>query len=151
MAVYALENGAPVDPSAPVRDAAGPKVKGERHSRREWLAEATRLAAGLPLALSPLGRAAEASAESPPIYSAETAIAGNNALVPQQSTNPTQSAFSALFTNDPTKYRFTRDEDQFLEELERACFQFFWDEASPYTGLVKDRSQADGSDSRNVA
>lgn len=64
---------------------------------------------------------------------------------------PQEPGASSLFTSDPTKYRFTRDEDQFLEELERACFQFFWDESNPYTGLVKDRSQANGTDSRNVA
>jgi len=52
---------------------------------------------------------------------------------------------------DPTRYGFTPQEDAFLEELEQACFQFFWDEVNPSTGLVKDRSQAAGPDSRNVA
>jgi hypothetical protein len=84
---------------------------------------------GLPLALSPL---AEISA------------------APLGESAPQEDAFSSLFTSDPTKYRFTRDEDQFLEDVERASFQFFWDEANSYTGLVKDRSQANGSDSRNV-
>jgi hypothetical protein len=96
-----------------------------RRSRREWLRQTSRLAAGLPLALSPL-----------------SALSAS----PQQDLTPLQG----LFTSDPTKYRFTRDEDQFLEELERASFQFFWDEANSYSGLVKDRSQANGSDSRNV-
>src|SRR5262249_17422330 len=95
------------------------------------------LAAGLPLAVTPMSRLLATGAPTEPLS--------------WQTPESTQSAFSALFTSDPTKYRFTRDEDQFLEELERACFQFFWDGASPYTGLVKDRSQADGSDSRNVA
>src|SRR6476660_8876967 len=137
MAVYALENGVPVFPSARQRGAPGPQVSGSRRSRREWLAQASRLAAGLPVALSPMSRVIGSGVptELPP--------------APQQES--TQSVFSTLFTSDPTKYRFTRDEDQFLEELERACFQFFWDESNPYTGLVKDRSQADGSDSRNVA
>ena len=31
------------------------------------------------------------------------------------------------------------EDDLFLEELERASFQFFWDQASPDTGLVRDR------------
>src|SRR5258708_8899515 len=31
-------------------------------------------------------------------------------------------------------------DDQFLDELEKLNFQFFWEQASPQTGLVKDRS-----------
>ena len=58
---------------------------------------------------------------------------------------------ASLFNGDPTRYRFTPDEDRLLEELERACFRFFWDEVNPSIGLVKDRSQAGGPDSRNVA
>ncbi|MGH2396090.1 MAG: glucoamylase family protein [Terriglobales bacterium] len=38
-----------------------------------------------------------------------------------------------------------------LDELQRGATRFFWEAASPYTGLVKDRSQADGSDARDVA
>src|SRR4029077_817010 len=30
-------------------------------------------------------------------------------------------------------------DDQFLDELEKLNFQFFWEQASPQTGLVKDR------------
>ena len=61
---------------------------------------------------------------------------------PAQSNTPV-SDISSLFPSDPTKYRFTLEEDRFLEQVERACFQFFWDEASPYTGLVKDRSSGE--------
>lgn len=42
------------------------------------------------------------------------------------------------------------DQD-FLEELERACFEFFWNEADPFTGLVRDRAAADGGDTRSTA
>ncbi len=42
-------------------------------------------------------------------------------------------------------------DEQFLDDLERASFLFFWEEANPYTGLVKDRSQANGPDRREVA
>jgi hypothetical protein len=113
-----------------------------KRSRREWLRQTSRLAVGLPLSLSPLSKL---YAASPSPYSWSPSPA-------QDVPPPAQSNGAvALFSSDPTKYRFTRDEDQFLEELERACFQFFWDEASPYTGLVKDRSQAGGADSRNVA
>lgn len=105
-----------------------------RGSRREWLRHAARLALAAPAAFSPLS----------------TLCAGAVGHPLSQPLSQEQSA-ATLFTSDPTKYRFTRDEDQFLEELERACFQFFWDESNPYTGLVKDRSQANGPDSRNVA
>jgi hypothetical protein len=36
---------------------------------------------------------------------------------------------------------FKSDSD-FLESLQRACFDFFWHEADPQTGLIRDRSQA---------
>jgi hypothetical protein len=43
------------------------------------------------------------------------------------------------------------DDDRFLDELERASFLFFWESAHPETGLVKDRSRADGRDPREIA
>ena len=36
-------------------------------------------------------------------------------------------------------------DDQFLEELEQANFQFFWEQADPHTGLVKDRARVNGT------
>jgi hypothetical protein len=42
-------------------------------------------------------------------------------------------------------------DDQFLDELERAIFLFFWEQASPTTGLVKDRAFAAGSDTRTLS
>jgi len=42
-------------------------------------------------------------------------------------------------------------DDKFLDELERASFLFFWESADPKTGLVKDRSGADGQDAREIA
>ena len=33
----------------------------------------------------------------------------------------------------------SREDDQFLEDLERANFLFFWEQADPRTGLIKDR------------
>jgi hypothetical protein len=35
-----------------------------------------------------------------------------------------------------------------LDELQRASFDFFWNEADPHSGLVKDRANANGGDSR---
>ena len=45
----------------------------------------------------------------------------------------------------------SRDDDAFLEVLERASFQFFLDNTHPNTGLVRDRSRVDGQEKREVA
>lgn len=45
----------------------------------------------------------------------------------------------------------TADDEALLEALERAAFLYFWEAADPQTGLVKDRSRADGPDERAVA
>jgi hypothetical protein len=109
-------------------------------SRRAWLRLASRVAAGVPLGLTALSQlqAAEPSQDF-------------KVLPSQVTPAPIEGLGAPLFSSDPTRYRFTSEEDTFLEELERACFQFFWDEVNPATGLVKDRSQAGGPDSRNVA
>jgi hypothetical protein len=39
-------------------------------------------------------------------------------------------------------------DDQLLDEIQRAAFSFFWNEASSVTGQVKDRAFARGNDSR---
>ena len=39
-------------------------------------------------------------------------------------------------------------DDQLLDEIQRASFDFFWTETSPATGQVKDRAVAKGADSR---
>lgn len=41
--------------------------------------------------------------------------------------------------------------DQLLEEIEKAGFQFFWEQADPATGQVKDRALAAGNDTRTVS
>src|SRR5258705_13114006 len=38
-----------------------------------------------------------------------------------------------------------------LDELERAAFEFFWNESDPVTGLVMDRAKADGGGQRGMA
>lgn len=43
------------------------------------------------------------------------------------------------------------DEDALLEDLEKAAFQFFWEQASPKTGLVKDRCNVRTKDNSTVA
>ena len=42
-------------------------------------------------------------------------------------------------------------DDQLLDEIERAGFQFFWEQADPSTGQVKDRSLATGNDTRDIS
>src|SRR5438128_166008 len=45
---------------------------------------------------------------------------------------------------------FNADDDKLLDDMERANFQFFKDQAGPETGMVKDRNNArdPGSDHR---
>jgi hypothetical protein len=42
-------------------------------------------------------------------------------------------------------------DDQLLEEIEKAGFLFFWEQADPSTGQVKDRALAAGNDTRTVS
>ena len=55
----------------------------------------------------------------------------------------------------PATHKLTREDEPFLEDLERRSFQYFWEEADPQTGLVPDRARMDGSaldeSHRNVA
>jgi hypothetical protein len=46
--------------------------------------------------------------------------------------------------------RWSKSDGRFLDDLEQAGFMFFWEAADPQTGLVKDRSRADGPDAREV-
>lgn len=41
--------------------------------------------------------------------------------------------------------QFSPRDERFLEDLERRSFQYFWDQASPATGLVLDRTRTDGT------
>jgi hypothetical protein len=43
------------------------------------------------------------------------------------------------------------DDERFLEDLEKASFLFFWEQADPQTGLVKDRCSVKGADTHMVA
>lgn len=42
----------------------------------------------------------------------------------------------------PNQGLVSTEDDQFLDDLEKASFQYFWDQGNPKTGLVKDRSNA---------
>ncbi len=42
-------------------------------------------------------------------------------------------------------------DDQFLDQVQKATYLYFWEQASPTTGLAKDRALAAGGDTRTVA
>ena len=99
-------------------------------SRRAWLRQAGSIAGVFPFG-----------------YSASLASRFLQNPLPPQRVSPA----AAVSTNGSIQHRFSSAEDTLLEELERASFRFFWEEANPYSGLVKDRSQANGPDSRATA
>jgi len=45
-------------------------------------------------------------------------------------------------TKAPAQSTFSPEDDQLLDDLERANFCFFWEQANPVTGLIKDRCNA---------
>ncbi|MGA9883314.1 MAG: glucoamylase family protein [Candidatus Acidiferrales bacterium] len=47
---------------------------------------------------------------------------------------------STPFTPLPGQVPFSPDDDQLLDEVERSSFKFFWEQANPDTGLVRDRA-----------
>ncbi len=51
----------------------------------------------------------------------------------------------------PAKTVISQDDDQLLDELERANFRYFWEGADPQTGLVKDRCNVRTADKGVVA
>jgi len=91
-------------------------------SRREWLARVGRLALLIPFRFGP------------PVPGVSLPLCWD-----------TQAKFPSA------QEGFSADDQRFLEEMERANFLFFWEQANPYTGLIKDRSQANGPDPRDVA
>lgn len=42
-------------------------------------------------------------------------------------------------------------DDEFLDQIQQAIFLFFWEQASPTTGQVKDRALAAGNDTSMVS
>ena len=42
----------------------------------------------------------------------------------------------------PPPVSFSPEDEQFLDDLERSSFLFFWEQANPQTGLIKDRCNA---------
>src|SRR5882724_5300995 len=79
--------------------------------------------------------AAGVSLEFAGLSSLQAAVGQGFGVVVGQEMASSAERTTALLNGDPTRYRFTPQEDAFLEELEQACFQFFWDEVNPSTGL----------------
>jgi hypothetical protein len=67
-----------------------------------------------------------------------TAIASCGKRVPQPFVEPAGASYEGT-------------DEQLLDEVQRASFEFFWNEASPSTGQVKDRALANGNDSRKMS
>jgi len=53
--------------------------------------------------------------------------------------------------DEPKRNPYRGSDDQLLDEIERAAFDFFWNEAGSTTGQVRDRALLNGSDQRRVA
>jgi hypothetical protein len=51
----------------------------------------------------------------------------------------------------PAPTAFSPEDDQFLDDLERSSFLFFWEQANPQTGLIKDRCNVRINDTGVVA
>ncbi|MDQ2975705.1 MAG: hypothetical protein M3R69_09885 [Acidobacteriota bacterium] len=51
----------------------------------------------------------------------------------------------SLSQTGATNHKFARQDELFLEDLERRLFNYFWEQADPQTGLVPDRARMDGS------
>jgi len=91
-------------------------------SRRAWLKQMTCLTTGLVMGGTRAHSSADGSQGAPP---APVRLGGETSLSPE--------------------------DDLFLEELESGAFRFFWEQASPHTGLVKDRCNVRGNDTTEVA
>jgi hypothetical protein len=58
---------------------------------------------------------------------------------------------SSMAPPPPPGDGYSGTDDQLLEEIEKAGFQFFWEQADLTTGQVKDRALAAGNDTRTVS
>ena len=56
--------------------------------------------------------------------------------------NPQSSKFPDASARTP--FTLSPEDDQFLNELENASFQFFWEQGNPKTGMVQDRADVHG-------
>ena len=95
-----------------------------RRSRRELLRQMAGASMGLPLAH----------------------LRGLSALAEAPTDRPTDKK-----AGDASPAAFSPEDEQFLDDLERSNFLFFWEQASPQTGLIKDRCNVRAPDTSVVA
>ncbi|HET9406118.1 MAG TPA: glucoamylase family protein [Candidatus Sulfotelmatobacter sp.] len=62
-----------------------------------------------------------------------------------------QEAGQPFRPQDAVQLTITPEDDLFLNDIEKASFRFFWEQASPATGLVKDRANVKTADTGTVA
>ncbi|PYX85699.1 MAG: hypothetical protein DMG68_17480 [Acidobacteria bacterium] len=60
--------------------------------------------------------------------------------------SPKQEERHAVPARPPSRTSLSPEDDQFLDELERLTYCYFWEQASPETGIVKDRCDLQGTD-----
>ena len=121
----------------------GAKVKGKGRTRREWLKQIGSLGISAPFLthsfLTSLGRApgapgAPADAPLPPaIY-----------------LTASDEAFLRNLYSSKQATTLSPGDDAFLQALEEANFCYFWEQANPQTGLVKDRANARQPDNNTL-
>ncbi|MGB6191910.1 MAG: glucoamylase family protein [Terracidiphilus sp.] len=103
-------------------------------SRRDFMRQVAGLSAGIPL-----------SSAIPLLGEDQPQQDG-----PQQQNGPPQQQHTSPAPY-PAPSSLTDDDDKFLNELEHANFQFFWEQTHPETGLTKDRCNVRGKDTTLAA
>ena len=96
-------------------------------SRRDFLERMARASACLPLVSAPAWAGAIASSEF---------------LADEPLSEPARP---------PVPKPLAPQDDKFLDDLERANFRFFWEQANPQTGLIKDRANVRAKDTGMAA
>ena len=61
------------------------------------------------------------------------------------------AAGTAVFGQNPPAAAISAEDDDFLEQVEKASFQFFWEQSDPHTGLTKDRCNVRAPDKEVAA
>ncbi len=101
---------------------------GRRTSRRDMLRRLSSLSLGLPFA-----RAATLAAAGAPEYT-------DDGTYYEELRGPVQLTYADLAAT------LSPQDEKFLDALERASFQFFWEQVNPQVGLIKDRCNARAKD-----
>lgn len=81
-------------------------------------------------------------------FAAQTAILAPFARVTAE---PLPRLLRWFATPPATPYRLTAADNRLLDEMERMACQYFWEQASPKTGLVKDRARPTLQDQHHIA